>query len=94
VSDLASLFAPDLVDAIERFVDERVRLALTERNGTDPDSPWLRISEAAERLRISERQLHRLLVRGRVRSVHVGRRRLLHRDDLDELVRRGETPRR
>jgi hypothetical protein len=34
--------------------------------------------------RVSERQLQRLVSRGKVRSSTIGRRRLLHREDLDK----------
>lgn len=87
MSDLTSMLGPDLVREIERLVDERVRVALADREGRDSGSPWLTIREAADRLRISERTVARHLARGRLRSVHFGSRRLLHRDDCDELLR-------
>ena len=63
--------AADIV--IERLRDEHP-------NG----SPWLSMAEAAEYLRVSKRQVQRLVSDDRVRSSFVGRRRLLHRDDLDK----------
>ena len=87
MSDLGALLSAELADALEQLVDERVAAALEARGRSDTGSPWLTIQEAAERLRISERQLHRWLKRGRVRSTCIGRRRLLHRDHLDEMAR-------
>ncbi len=82
---LATALAPELLAALEQLVDERVEQALDEQvpaaNGHG--SPWLSVAEAAEYLRTSERTVQRLVKRGRVRSSTIGRRRLLHRDDLD-----------
>jgi excisionase family DNA binding protein len=86
VSDLRDAFAPEVVEAIERLVDERVAAALTEREHVEP-SPWLTIEESAEYLRVSTRLLFRLLSTNELDSVTLGRRRLLHRDDLDALAR-------
>jgi excisionase family DNA binding protein len=90
VSDLHALLSAELAAALWQLVDERVAAALESQGVPDAGTPWLTIAEAAERLRISERQLHRWLERGRVRSSAIGRRRLLHRDDLDELARSGD----
>ena len=86
MSDLRALLSAELADALEQLVDERVAAALERRGRPDAGSPWLTIQEAAERLRISERQLHRWLKQGRVRSTCIGRRRLLYSDDLDRLA--------
>ncbi len=84
---LASL-APELVAALEELIDER--LADAGVRGEEGDgSPWLSIAEAAERLRVSERTLERRIAGGRVRSKTIGRRRLLHRDDVDGLAQSG-----
>ena len=82
---LLQSLAPDLVDAIEQLVAER--LAAAEILYGVKDSPWLSLDEAADYLRVSPRTLERNLSRRRVRSSTIGRRRLLHRDDLDELAR-------
>jgi excisionase family DNA binding protein len=82
VSDLGSLFGPELVAAIERLVDERLEAKLAEL-GTGSSSPWLSISDAAAYLGVSERTIERHLKAGRLRSSYVGRRRLLRQDDLD-----------
>lgn len=81
---LAGLLSADLVELIEATVDERVEQPLAEGQQENGGSPWLSVVEAAGYLRVSERQVQRLVARGRVRSSTVGRRRLLHRDDLDK----------
>ena len=76
---------PDAIEAIAQRAAELVLEQIDHGNGSR--SPWLSLAEAAGYLRVSERQLQRLLARGRVRSTTIGRRRLLHRDDLDALAR-------
>jgi excisionase family DNA binding protein len=88
VTELSDLLAT-IEDAIERVVDARVRELLAELPVTPP-SPWLTVSEAADYLRTSERTVQRLVTRHRVCSATIGRRRLLHRDDLDALAAREE----
>jgi excisionase family DNA binding protein len=85
---LASL-SPELVDAIEQLITDRVQAAL-ETQGRGSSSPWLSLEEAAAYLRVSERTLERQLARGRLRSTTLGRRRLLHRDRLDEFAKSGD----
>lgn len=84
--DLRAAFAPELVEALEQLVDERVAAAL-EAARTRQGTPWLTLAEAAEHLRISQRKLNGLLKQGRVHSAYIGRRRLVHRDDLDLFLR-------
>jgi excisionase family DNA binding protein len=69
----------------------RERVAVLE-NGRESngDQPWLTLTEAADRARVSERTIERLVTSKRIRSTTLGRRRLLHRDDLDELLRGGD----
>jgi excisionase family DNA binding protein len=91
---LAALLAPDVLAALEELVSERVAAAVaTMPNG---GSPWLALDEAAAYLRVSERTLERLISKQRIRSTTLGRRRLLHRDDLDQYARSsdggGEAP--
>jgi excisionase family DNA binding protein len=56
----------------------------------DGPSPWLSLADGAAYLGISERTLEREITRGRLHSSTLGRRRLLHRDDLDALARSGD----
>jgi excisionase family DNA binding protein len=78
--------SPELVAAIEELVSDRVHAALEEGTIVS-SSPWLSLEESAEYLRVSPRTLERQLARDRIRSTSIGRRRLLHRDDLDELAK-------
>ena len=81
---LLRALSPEVVAALLELVDERVAASapVADQDG----SPWLSVREAADYLRVSERKLQRLIAKGRVRSTTVGRRRLLHRDDLDALA--------
>jgi excisionase family DNA binding protein len=86
---LEAVLSPGLIDAIEELVAERVaeELAAVSVNGS---SPWLTLDEAAEYLRVSARTLERSIAVGRLRSSTIGRRRLLHRDDLERFAAAGE----
>lgn len=83
---LAAVLAPDVLAALEELVVERVaELAPATENG----SPWLGVDAAAGYLGVSRATVERAVARGRLRSSTVGRRRLVHRDDLDDYVRGG-----
>ena len=84
---LAAVVSAELVELLEALVDERVAEALAAAAGSANDSPWLSVLDAAHYLGLSERTMERAIAKGRVRSTAVGRRRLLHRDDLDALVK-------
>ena len=86
VTDLRSLFAAELVEALTTLVDERVEHALADRT-QDSGSPWLTLAEAAKYAHVSSRTLSRQVARGRIRTTTLGRRRLVHRDDLDVFLR-------
>jgi excisionase family DNA binding protein len=83
---LAGLLAPDVIDALEALVAERVREEIAANGPNGDSSPWLTLDEAAEYLTVSVRTIERRIKSGRLRSTTIGRRRLLHRDDLDELA--------
>ena len=82
MSDLGALFGPELVEALERLVDERVAAALADRSA-ESEPVWLSLSEAGEYLRVSPRTIARMREQGRLRVSHVGRRVLVNRADLD-----------
>jgi excisionase family DNA binding protein len=84
--DVTALLGSELVEALTQLVDERVERALAERTA-DGDSPWLTLAEAAKRLRVSERTVARAVGRGRIRTTTLGRRRLVHRDELEAFLR-------
>jgi excisionase family DNA binding protein len=75
-----------LLDAIMQLVDERVEAALTQRTA-DRSTPWLTLAEASDLLRVSERTIARLIKRGRFRTTSIGRRRLVHREELDAFMK-------
>jgi excisionase family DNA binding protein len=81
---LAVVLAPDVLDALEDLVAERLASIAP---AAEQRSPWFALDEAAEYLRVSDRTLERLIRRGRLPSTTVGRRRLVHRDALDALAR-------
>ena len=85
---LETMFAANVLEAIEILVSERVVAELDARSDEE-ETPWLSIRSAASYVGLSERTLERELARGRLRSSRVGRRRLLHRDDLDAYVKDG-----
>ncbi len=84
--DLRSLL-PDLADAIDQLVDRRVEEVLAERGRIDNGSPWLSLRAAAAYCFVSPRTMERMVARGQLRTTTVGRRRLVHRDDLDAFLR-------
>ena len=54
---------------------------------TGSDGPRLyTLTEAAERLRVSRAKLYQLMNTGQLRSVHLGRRRLISDDALTEFI--------
>lgn len=53
-----------------------------------PGSPWS-INDAAQFLHVSTRHLHRLLDANKVRSLRLGRRRLLPDAEVQRLAREG-----
>jgi excisionase family DNA binding protein len=83
---LEAMFAREALSALEALIAERIEAAFAARahsNGT----PWLSLRDAAEYLAVSERTLERAIAKGRLRSSALGRRRILHRDDLDAYAR-------
>ncbi len=87
--DIRDVLATDLVSALDVYVMEKIEEALAAHAGTNGSSPWLGLQEAAEYVGVSERTISRLLDQSRIRSTTLGRRRLLHRDDLNEYLRGG-----
>jgi excisionase family DNA binding protein len=83
LSRLATALAPEVVAAIVDLVEERVAAGVPAGVSA---SPWLSIDESADYLRVSVRTLERSIAAGRLRSATLGRRRLVHRDDLDALA--------
>jgi excisionase family DNA binding protein len=90
VTALTRELARALLAAVREDADllaELRALLLDEEPAEGMASPWLALDEAAAYLRVSERTLERRIKSGRLRSTTIGRRRLLHRDDLDAVAR-------
>jgi excisionase family DNA binding protein len=86
VSDLHSLSAA-LAESIEKLVDDRIAAALEGHAERTPSSPWLSVPEAAKYANVSERAMERLLSSKQLESTTLGRRRLVHRDEIDKYLR-------
>jgi excisionase family DNA binding protein len=84
---LAAVFAPDVVDALEELVTELVEQWAPVTRGNGYASPWLGVDKAAEYLGVSSRTLERRIKAEKVETSTIGRRRLIHRDHLDRLVK-------
>ncbi|MGE5700864.1 MAG: helix-turn-helix domain-containing protein [Arthrospira platensis] len=62
------------------------RAAALLSNTTPTVSPWLNVTDAAERLRCGKDRIYDLIALGKLRPHRDGRRVLLHRDDLDTYI--------
>lgn len=70
---LAAVLAPDMLDALEALVAERVAVELAAR--PDPAvARWLTLDQAAERLGCSRDAVRMRASRGRLKTRHQGRR--------------------
>jgi excisionase family DNA binding protein len=85
VSEPLAFQVPD--DLVEAIAQRAAELVLERQPGVSDGSPWYSVAAAAVYLGISERQLQRAITKERLVSSTVGRRRLLHRDDLDRFAR-------
>jgi excisionase family DNA binding protein len=87
---------PPALNPLEAFVDvlaQRVADVVLERlyeretaRTTAPQSNALRMDEAGRRLGLSEREVQRQVLKGTLRSVKVGRVRLIPLSALDEFL--------
>ena len=83
---LADVFAPDVVEAIERLVDERVAVALVGFVPTT--SPrWLTVAEAATRLGCSPDAVRMRARRGRLEVRRHGRSLYISSASVESLGR-------
>lgn len=83
MTDLRTLFAPELVEAIEQLVDERVAAALEERPNGRPRR-FVTVSEVAEITGLSERAIRAQVTRGRLRAKRLGTRILVDLESLED----------
>lgn len=87
--DLGALFSADVVAAIERLVDERVQVALADRD--TPIKRWLTAAEAGDYLGCSDRAVYERIRKGRIPADAVkrsGRSVLVDRKALDQALER------
>lgn len=80
---LAAAFAPELLAALEQFVDERAAAALAAQ--PDDGARWLTLDQAAERLGCTADAVRMRVKRGRLESRRQGRRLYVSRAAVDEL---------
>jgi excisionase family DNA binding protein len=64
MSDLHAIFGPELVAAIEEFVEERVAEALARRSAAP--KRWLSVPEAGDYLGCSPKAVYARIDRGRI----------------------------
>jgi excisionase family DNA binding protein len=60
---------------------------------SDAESALIGISHLAERLGLSRRTIHRILAKGELSSIQIGRRRLIRLSDLRPWLAGHEVPR-
>jgi excisionase family DNA binding protein len=87
VSELARVFASDVVALLQAEIDRRVQAALAERVG--PLSRYLTVPEAAEYLRAKPQRVYDLLSDRRLTRHRDGARVLVSRDELDRYLDSG-----
>jgi excisionase family DNA binding protein len=86
---LRSFFAPELVEALERLVDERVAQALAGHS--DHSKRWLNVAEAGALLGCTAKAVYARIDRGRIPASAVrrmGRTVLIDRQALDRALDR------
>ena len=85
MTDLRATFSPELVEALERLVDERVRAALEELHGDARSRRrFVTVAEAAELTGLSERGVRAQVKRGRLRAKRLGQRILVDLESLKD----------
>jgi excisionase family DNA binding protein len=62
------------------------RAAALVSTGPQEGTPWLNVTDAAERLRCGKDRIYDLIALGKLHPRRDGRRVLLHRDDLDAYI--------
>ncbi len=84
---LAAVLAPDLLDALEELVAERVAAELARLGAAhDPGARWLTLDQAAERLGCSPAAVRMRANRGRLATRRHGRRVYVSAASVDELA--------
>jgi excisionase family DNA binding protein len=80
-----------MIELTVRLTDEQLaeiarRAAAFLPVPTPTGSPWLNVTDAAERLRCRKDRIYDLIALGKLHPRRDGRRVLLHRDDLDAYI--------
>jgi excisionase family DNA binding protein len=78
--------APELVEAVEQLVAERVAEALAEARPADDGARWLTLEQAAARLGCSPDAVRMRANRGRLESRRQGRRLYVSAASVDRLA--------
>ncbi len=73
----------EFFDALAEAVASKVAASLP---APAPGSPWMQVEEAAEYSRIALGTFRQLSAEGKIPSHSAGRRRLYHRDEVDEAL--------
>ena len=83
---LLTSLAPEVVQALEELVAERVRVELAAAATTANGRAWLTLDEAADRLGCTADAIRMRVKRGRLESRRQGRRVYVSRESVDRLA--------
>ncbi len=84
---LAAVLAPDLLDALDELVSERVSAELARLDASRDSGPhWLTLEQAAQRLACSPAAVRMRANRGRLVTRRHGRRVYVSATSVDELA--------
>lgn len=83
-----------MIELTVRLTDEQLAEIARQAAALIPSSkptvsPWLNVTDAAERLRCRKDRIYDLIALGKLHPRRDGRRVLLHRDDLDAYIEGG-----
>jgi excisionase family DNA binding protein len=83
-----------MIELTVRLTDEQLAEIARQAAALIPTSeptasPWLNVTDAAERLRCGKDRIYDLIALGKLHPRRDGRRVLLHRDDLDAYIEGG-----
>jgi excisionase family DNA binding protein len=80
---MLDLLSPSAQAALISLIEERVAQQLASLRGSEADSPWLTVAEAASYLRTTPAAIYKRIKRGRLTAYRPeGSQILLRRDDL------------
>jgi len=82
---LAAVLAPEMIDALDDLVSERVASELARLAATRDTPPWLTLEQAGERLGCSADAVRMRVNRGRLESRRQGRRLYVAVESVDRL---------